>query len=79
MKASISWIKNNCVWKPTHNDLKIIEYDRQDFRNYKLLSMKGNNSRIKSVWRPTFHELEIIVYESKHFRRLNDWVWKSTL
>ena len=55
MKASISWIKSNCVWKPTHNDLKIIEYESQDFRNYKLLSMKGNNSRIKSVWLPTLH------------------------
>ena len=48
MKASLSWTKNNCVWKTAHNDLKIIEYESQHFKNYKLLSIKANISWTKN-------------------------------
>ena len=67
MKASISWTKSNCVWKTTHNDLKIIEYEWQHFKNCKLLSMKANISWTKNnwVWKPTLQELR--VYEGQHF------------
>ena len=48
-------LKNNCVWKTAHNDLKIIEYESQHFKNYKLLSIKANISWTKNncVWKPT--------------------------
>ena len=32
MKANISWTKNNSVWKPIIQELKIIEYEGQYFK-----------------------------------------------
>ena len=70
MKARISWTKSNCVWKPTHNDLKIIEYERQHFKNYELLNMKPDISWTKNncVWKPTLLILKIIVCESQQLK-----------
>ena len=68
MEANTLNIKNNCVLKPTLQELKIIYYEGKHFMNCKWLSMKVSTLNIKNdcVWRPVFCEVKIIVYESQH-------------
>ena len=77
MKANTLNIKNDLVWRPTHQELKVIEYEGQHFMNLKLLSMKATISRMKNfwVWKTT---LKIIEYEGQHSRIKNYWAWKPT-
>ena len=33
MKADTLNVKNDLVWRPTHQELKVIEYEGQHFKN----------------------------------------------